>query len=76
MNYLKFLLTRKWAIVVVALIIMLLTVGLPSYNGEWSMHTIREIESPLERFGAILFLLAVAGLSLLQVFNEYKRPMK
>jgi len=76
MNYLKFLLTRKWAIVVVALVTMLLTVGLPSYNGEWAFHSVREIESPLERFGAIVLLLAVAGLSLLQVFNEYKRPRK
>jgi len=76
MNYLKFLLTRKWAIAVVALILLLLTVGLPSYNGEWSMHTIREIENPFLRIGTVVFLLIVAGASLAQVYNEFKRPMK
>jgi hypothetical protein len=76
MNYLKFLLTRKWAVVVVALILLLLTVGLPSYNGEWALHSVREIESGKERFCAILLLVAVASLSLLQVNNEFQRPKK
>jgi hypothetical protein len=73
MNYLKFLWTRKWAIVVVALVIMFLTVGLPSNTG-W--HSVKEIEDGKERFGAILLLVAIAAMSLLQVNNEFQRGKK
>jgi predicted cation transporter len=74
MTYLKFLFTKRvWAVIVCLLIIMFLTVGLPSNTG-W--HTVREIENSTERFFAILLLITIAVASLLQVHNEFKRPKK
>jgi hypothetical protein len=72
-TYISALWQRKWAIIAIALSLFLLTVGLPSYNGEWSFHSVREIEHPVERFGFSFGLICFILLCLLQVRNEWKR---
>ena len=77
-NYLTHMVKKsKWCIIVTVLVILLLTFGLPHLSGgEITWHTVREIESPKERFGAILLLVAIVVMSWLQVYNEYSRPRK
>lgn len=77
-NYLNYMVKNsKWCIVVTVAAILLLTVGLPHLSdGEITWHTVREIESLKERFGAILLLVSIVAFCWLQVYNQYSRPRK
>jgi len=72
-TYIQALWQRKWAVIAVTTCLLLLTVGLPSYNGEWHIVRLSEIEDDRERWGFRIGLVAVAIVCLLQVYNEWKR---
>ena len=57
MNYLKFLLTRKWAVLLLSLSLCLLIFGLPSYEDGWHWNRISDIKNSIELYSQALIML-------------------